>query len=166
VTTVADDDSFRLLIFPVRVAGARFRVVDLAMERDLERVLRETGASFVVNGGFFDPAERPEGLVISAGEVLSARSDELGGGIVAVAGERAVLWPTEGFAAPPGTEFAIQARPRLVVDGAQTSPATTAAPRSGRRSACGTRVGRSRSSWRGARPRGAGRRSRSSPVCW
>jgi uncharacterized protein YigE (DUF2233 family) len=117
VTTVTDDDSFRLLVFPVRVAGARFRVVDLGMGRDLGRVLAETGATLVVNGGFFDPAERPEGLVISAGAILSARSDTLGGGILTVAGGRAALVPAEGFEAPPGTDLAIQARPRLVVDG-------------------------------------------------
>jgi uncharacterized protein YigE (DUF2233 family) len=117
LTTIADDDAFRLLVFPVRVAGARFRVVDLGMKRDLERVLAETGASLVINGGFFDPAERPEGLVISGGVILSPRSDSLGGGIVTVAEQRVTLAPTEGFVAPPGTDFAIQARPRLVVDG-------------------------------------------------
>jgi uncharacterized protein YigE (DUF2233 family) len=85
VTTVKGDDAFRLLVFRVPVAGARFRVVDLGMTRDLERVLRETGASLVVNGGFFDPAQRPEGLVVSEGAVVSARSDALGGGVVAVA---------------------------------------------------------------------------------
>jgi uncharacterized protein YigE (DUF2233 family) len=120
VTTVADDDGFRLLIFSVRVAGASFRVVDLGMTRDLKRVLADTGASLVVNGGFFDPAERPEGLVISAGTTLSARSDTLGGGVVAVGGDRAVLAPAEGFVVAVGTDFAIQARPRLVVSGGST----------------------------------------------
>src|SRR4029079_1898470 len=33
-------------------------------------------------------------------------------------GERARLWETETFALPEGTRFAIQCRPRLVVDGA------------------------------------------------
>jgi uncharacterized protein YigE (DUF2233 family) len=117
VTSIADDDAFGLHVFPLRVAGARFRIVELGMTRDLERVLAESGASIVVNGGFFDPAERPEGLVISAGVLLSPRSDTLGGGIVAVAGGRASLAPAEGFVAPPGTDFAIQARPRLVVEG-------------------------------------------------
>jgi uncharacterized protein YigE (DUF2233 family) len=70
-----------------------------------------------VNSGFFDPSERPEGLVVSEGAVFSGRSDALGGGVVAVAGGRATLLPAEGFAAPPGTDFALQARPRLVVDG-------------------------------------------------
>jgi uncharacterized protein YigE (DUF2233 family) len=105
------------LIFSAPVAGTRFSVVDLGMTRDLERVLRETSASLVFNGGFFDSSERPEGLVVSEGAVLSARSDALGGGVVGVAGGRATLLPAEGFALPPGTAFALQARPRLVVDG-------------------------------------------------
>jgi uncharacterized protein YigE (DUF2233 family) len=117
VTAVAGDDDSSLLIFPLLVAGARFRVVDLGMTRDLDRVLRETGASLVVNGGFFDPSDRPEGLVMSEGAVLSARSDSLGGGILAVSEGRAALAPAEGFVAPPGTDFAVQARPRLVVHG-------------------------------------------------
>jgi uncharacterized protein YigE (DUF2233 family) len=117
VTSVKGDDAFRLLVFRVPMTGARFPVVDLGMTRDLKRVLRETGASLVVNGGFFDPAQRPEGLVVSEGAVLSPRSDALGGGVVVVAGGRAALLPAEGFRAPPGTDFAIQTRPRLVVDG-------------------------------------------------
>jgi len=116
-TTLEDDNTFRLLVFPVLLAGARFRVIDLGMTRDLERVMRETGASLVVNGGFFDPTQRPEGLVISEGQILSPRSDTLGGGIVVVAGGRATLAPAEGLAPPGGADFAIQARPRLVVDG-------------------------------------------------
>ncbi len=118
VTTLPDDDGFRLLVFAVRVAGARLRVLDLGMTRDLSRALEETSASLVVNGGFFDPAQRPEGLVISAGATLSARSDTLGGGVLAITGGRGALAAAEGFVAPPEAYFAIQARPRLVVDGA------------------------------------------------
>jgi Phosphodiester glycosidase len=114
---LAGDGALQLLVFPVHIAGAHFRVIDLGMGRDIERTLDESGASLVVNGGFFDPADRPEGLVISAGEILSAQSASLGGGIVAVTNGRAVLAPADAFLAPAGTEFAIQARPRLVVDG-------------------------------------------------
>jgi uncharacterized protein YigE (DUF2233 family) len=117
VTTLPDDDGFRVLVFLVPLAGARFRVVDMGMTADLSRVLEETSASLVVNGGFFDKAQRPEGLVISEGAVLSPRSDTLGGGVVAVGGGRGALAAAEGFVAAPGTDFAIQARPRLVVDG-------------------------------------------------
>jgi hypothetical protein len=120
VITVGGDDNFRLLVFPVRVDRARFRVVDLEMTSDLEGALRESGASMAINGGFFDPAERPEGLVVSEGVTLSARSDALGGGILVIAAGRATLAPAEGFVAAPGTDLAIQARPRLVVDGARS----------------------------------------------
>jgi hypothetical protein len=116
-TSVADDDAFRLLVFPVRLAGARFDVIDVGMKTDLDRVLADTGASLVVNGGFFDEAERPEGLVVVAGETISPRSDTLGGGVIAVTGGRASLAKAEAYSLAPGTDFAIQARPRLVVDG-------------------------------------------------
>jgi uncharacterized protein YigE (DUF2233 family) len=71
-----------------------------------------------VNGGFFDAAEHPEGLVISEGALLSPLRDMLGGGVVTVTGGRGALAAAEGFVAAPGTSFAVQARPRLVVDGA------------------------------------------------
>jgi len=117
ITTLTGDDAFRLLVFDVPLAGAQLRVRDVGMSRDLAHVLAESGASLVVNGGFFDPAERPEGLVISAGATLSPRSDTLGGGVVALVDGRASLAAAEGFVAAPRTDFAIQARPRLVVDG-------------------------------------------------
>ena len=141
VTSVAGAEAFQLLVFPVRVAGARFQIVDLAMGRDLAGALEQTGASLVVNGGFFDPDQRPEGLVVSRGETLSAWSASLGGGVVVVADGRAssvavalphvafgggvvvvadgraALMQAEGFVMAPGADFAVQARPRLVVDG-------------------------------------------------
>lgn len=116
-TSVTGDDSFRLLVFGVPLAGARFEVVDLPMARDLDRVLAATRASFAVNAGFFDPAQAPEGLVIAGGTVRSAFSATLGGGVLHVTEGRASLAAAEGFAAPPRTTFAIQARPRLVVGG-------------------------------------------------
>jgi uncharacterized protein YigE (DUF2233 family) len=118
LTTVEGDDSYRLLVFPVRLAGARFRVIDLGMGRDVAGALATSGASLVVNGGFFDRERRPEGLVVSEGAMIAARSDTLGGGVLAVSGGRGALFPAEGFAPQPGLEFAIQARPRLLVGGA------------------------------------------------
>jgi hypothetical protein len=117
LTAVTDDTSFELLTFPVDVERARLRVVDLGMTRDLERALHDTGASLVVNGGFFDPQQRPEGLVVSEGVVVSAHSEPLGGGVVAIARGRASLEAAEGYATPPEASFALQARPRLVVGG-------------------------------------------------
>ncbi|MFO0756208.1 MAG: phosphodiester glycosidase family protein [Byssovorax sp.] len=117
VTSIAGEDRFKLLVFLVHLPGARLRVVDLGMGRDLARVLRETTASLVVNGGFFDRAERAEGLVVSEGAALSAWSEPLGGGVVVIGGGRASLLDAKGFVLPAGTDFAIQARPRLVVDG-------------------------------------------------
>jgi hypothetical protein len=118
VTTVVGDDAYRLLVFSVRLAGARFRVIDLDMGRDVAGALASSGASLVVNGGFFDRAQRADGLVVSEGVMIAPGSDALGGGVLAVAGGRGALFPTKGFAPQPGLDFAIQARPRLVVNGA------------------------------------------------
>jgi hypothetical protein len=117
ITTLADGDTFRLHVFTVPLDGARLRVVDLRMTRDLAGARARSGASLVVNAGFFDKAEQPEGLVVSEGALVSPRSDTLGGGVVAIAAGRAALFPAEGFAPQPGVDFAVQARPRLVVDG-------------------------------------------------
>ena len=117
ITTVAGDDAFRLHVFTVPLDGARLRVLDLHMTSDLAGARALTRASLVVNAGFFDKANQPEGLVISEGSMVSPRSDTLGGGVVAIAGSRAALFPAEGFAPQPGVDFAVQARPRLVVDG-------------------------------------------------
>ena len=116
ITAIKGDDAFRLHVFTVPLAGARLRVVDLGMSRDLEGVLARSSASLVINGGFFDRGERPEGLVISEGKQLSARSDTLGGGVLTVAGGRAALHAAEGFTPAKDVIFAVQARPRLVVD--------------------------------------------------
>jgi Phosphodiester glycosidase len=117
-TTVGGDDSFQLLVFPLRVDVARFRIEDLGMTRELEGVLVDREASLVVNAGFFDPNERPEGLVVSGGVVLSTLSDKLGGGVVTVTRSTASLAAAEGFLPAADAELAIQAKPRLVVSGA------------------------------------------------
>lgn len=116
ITSIQGDDTFRLHVFTVPLAGARLRVIDLGMSRDLAGTLAKTTASLVINGGFFDERERPEGLVISEGKELSARSDTLGGGVLTVAGDHATLHAAEGFTPAKDVTFAVQARPRLVVD--------------------------------------------------
>ncbi|APR86454.1 Hypothetical protein A7982_11803 [Minicystis rosea] len=120
ITTVAGDESFRLHVFTIPLQGARFRVIDLGMSRDLATTRARTEASLVINGGFFDKEEAPEGLVISEGTTISPRSDTLGGGVIAVTAERASLSPAEGYTPPPDVRFAVQARPRLVVSGKST----------------------------------------------
>lgn len=117
VTSIKGEGAFQLHVFTLGLTGARLRMVDVHMSKDLASVLAQTGASLVVNGGFFDRGQAPEGLVISEGRQLSARSDTLGGGVLAVAGGLATLLPAEGYVPAPGVTFAVQARPRLVEDG-------------------------------------------------
>jgi hypothetical protein len=116
--SAADDDDVALEVFSLRVAEARIDVVDLAMGRDLAAALAQRSASLAVNGGYFAPSTEAEGLVIAGGHTLSPFSPTLGGGVVVVRGGRAELRDAIGFSPPNDADFAIQARPRLVVAGA------------------------------------------------
>jgi uncharacterized protein YigE (DUF2233 family) len=116
--SAADDDDVELDVFSLRVEGARFDVVDLAMGRDLAAALAQSSASLAVNGGYFAPSTEAEGLVIARGKVLSPFAPALGGGVLVVRGGRAELRDATGFFPPNDVDFAIQARPRLVVAGA------------------------------------------------
>ncbi len=116
--TSAEDDDVELHVFSFRVAEARFDVVDLGMSRDLEGALARTSASLAINGGYFAPSTQAEGLVIAAGKTLSPFAPALGGGVIVVRGGRAELVDATAFTPPADADFAIQARPRLVVDSA------------------------------------------------
>jgi uncharacterized protein YigE (DUF2233 family) len=116
--TTAEDDDVELDVFSLRVAGTSFDVVDLGMGRDLAGALAQTSASLAVNGGYFAPSTEAEGLVIVAGKTLSPFAPALGGGVVVVRGGRVALHDATGFSVPIDADFAIQAKPRLVVAGA------------------------------------------------
>src|SRR5687768_12402185 len=93
-------------------------IEDAAMATSLDQVLERSGAELVVNGGFFDPAGKPVGLAMSGGALISRLSTTMSGGVLTSDGERARLSPTESFVLPEGARFAVQCKPRLVVDGA------------------------------------------------
>ena len=116
--SAADDEDVALEVFSLRVAETHIDVVDLAMGRDLAAALAQRSASLAVNGGYFAPSTEAEGLVIVGGHTLSPFSPTLGGGVVVVRGGRAELRDAIGFSPPNDADFAIQARPRLVVAGA------------------------------------------------
>jgi Phosphodiester glycosidase len=116
--TSAEDEDVELHVFSFRVAEARFDVVDLGMSRDLEGALAQTHASLAVNGGYFAPSTQAEGLVIAAGKTLSPFVPALGGGVIVIHGGRAELVDAANFTPPADADFAIQAKPRLVVGGA------------------------------------------------
>ena len=114
--TTAEDDDVELDVFSLRVAGTTFDVVDLGMGRDLAGALAQKSASLAVNGGYFAPSTEAEGLVIVAGKTLSPFAPALGGGVFVVGrGGRVALHDAAGFSVPLDADFAIQAKPRLVV---------------------------------------------------
>lgn len=112
-------EDHEVIAFHVALDRARVTIADVAMSTDLESVLAKTGGSLAVNAGFFEVDTLPEGLAVSEGRELSAKSLVLGGGVVAIAGRRARLFAVEEYAPPEGLDFAVQCRPRLVVGGAQ-----------------------------------------------
>jgi uncharacterized protein YigE (DUF2233 family) len=94
------------------------RIADVEMRTTLDSVLERTDADFAVNGGFFDANGKALGLAISDGMIVSPLSKTMSGGVITFDGERARLFASEGFTTPEGTKFAIQCKPRLVVEGA------------------------------------------------
>ena len=92
------------------------RIEDAGLSTALDVALKKSGAELVVNGGFFDPDGKPVGLAMSDGVILSRLGKNLSGGVLTSDGETASLFPTEGFELPDGGRFAVQCRPRLVVD--------------------------------------------------
>jgi uncharacterized protein YigE (DUF2233 family) len=103
--------------FRVSLARARLEVVDLRMSRALDDVLRSRGASLVINGGFFGMHGEPQGMVVSGGRLVSPFMSRIGGGIVAAKEGVARLHNAEAPPTASEAEFAMQCRPRLVVDG-------------------------------------------------
>ncbi len=84
----------------------------------VDALARGRGALLAVNGGFFDAQGRPMGLLVSKGRILS-RLRRVEWGVLAVDREgRATVVHAKQWAATTGTlRFAIEAGPRLVVDG-------------------------------------------------
>ncbi len=98
------------------VAAIRLEVRDLELEQSF---VRSDGAALAVNGGFFDQEGEAEGYVVSERRAVSSYDRALGGGVVVIDDGRARLYDGETFDVPDELpRFAIQAKPRLVVDGA------------------------------------------------
>jgi uncharacterized protein YigE (DUF2233 family) len=88
-------------------------IEDVHMSTKFDEVLRRDSAELVVNGGFFDPAGEPLGLVVSEGRAGSAFSRGMSGGVLWARDDVAHLSATEDYDAG-AVDFAIQCRPRLV----------------------------------------------------
>ena len=102
------------------------RIEDAGMSTALDKVLEKSEAELVVNGGFFDGDGRAVGLAVSNGVILSKAAQKLSGGVLTSDGTHATLFPAENFdvadasigSSRGAATFAIQCRPRLVVEGA------------------------------------------------
>lgn len=113
-----DGQPYRLYRWSIPLGRVSIDVVDMGMGTNLARVLRDRHASLVINGGFYGRDMLPEGLVVTRGHEVSPFVERLGGGVVTLAGAVAAHHDAAGFSPIAGTEFAIQCKPRLVVDGA------------------------------------------------
>lgn len=110
--------AYRLHVWSVSLAEAKVALLDMGMTKSFAPHFARAGASVLVNGGFFDSRGAPVGLSMSQGRVYSEYSRRLSGGVLTIEAGRAHLYETERFVMPEGVDFAIQAKPRLVVRGA------------------------------------------------
>jgi uncharacterized protein YigE (DUF2233 family) len=106
------------------VARVRVTLRDIGMGTAFDAVALASEAELVVNGGFFGEHDEPLGLAISEGRVLSSVSRSMSGGVVWIQNDLAHLSATEaatdastgGYGGEGAVDFAVQCRPRLVVD--------------------------------------------------
>ena len=75
------------------------------------------GGVAAINAGYFDPKNRPLGLLVSQGK-QRAKLRKVDHGILVIASDGAVgLQHARAFVPPPNMDFAIECGPRLVVPG-------------------------------------------------
>ncbi|MBX3228529.1 MAG: phosphodiester glycosidase family protein [Labilithrix sp.] len=115
---VEDARRYEVRTWSFPLARFELRIEDAAMTTALDGVLERAEGELAVNGGFFGPDGKPVGLAVSNGAVLSRLSKQMSGGVLTVDDDEAHLFAAETFDVPDsGAHFAVQCRPRLVVDG-------------------------------------------------
>jgi uncharacterized protein YigE (DUF2233 family) len=112
----AHGETFRVTQESFDLGAVELSIVDMHMGRSLGPALDQAQGVLAVNGGFFDPKGAPLGLAVSRGAKLSSYSRGMSGGVLTVDGGRGRLWETETFDAGLAHDFAVQCKPRLVVD--------------------------------------------------
>jgi uncharacterized protein YigE (DUF2233 family) len=110
-----EGETFRVRSWSFPLATTRLSLVDLGMHAPLTDALSPS-TRLAINAAFFDPDGRSIGLAVSAGKQLSPYSPTLSGGVLYVQDGRAHLEATETFDPKTPLSFAVQCRPRLVVD--------------------------------------------------
>jgi uncharacterized protein YigE (DUF2233 family) len=74
------------------------------------------GAVAAVNGGFFDPAYKPLGLLVDNGQTLSPLR-HVDHGVFGIAAQQPLMRHARDWKELPELEFAVECGPRLLVDG-------------------------------------------------
>ncbi len=74
------------------------------------------GAVAAINGGFFDPAYKPLGLLVDDGQTLSPLR-HVDHGVFGIAAQQPLLRHARDWKDLPELEFAVECGPRLLVDG-------------------------------------------------
>ena len=90
------------------------------------------GAVAAINGGFFDPAYKPLGLLVDNGQPLSPLR-HVDHGVFGIAAQQPLMRHARDWKDLPEMEFAVECGPRLLVDG----QALTFKPGTARRTALG-----------------------------
>ena len=83
----------------------------------VNQVAQNINALIAINGGFFSPQSQPLGLRINSGKVLHPLKNTSWWGVFIVKNSRAMIVPKSGFRYSKNIQFAIQAGPRLIVNG-------------------------------------------------
>jgi hypothetical protein len=112
----AHGETFRVFGESFLLSSVELSIVDMHMGRSLGPVLEQAAGVLAINGGFFDPKGAPLGLAVSRGTKLSSYSSRMSGGVLTIDAGVGRLWETETFDASVAHEFAVQCKPRLVVD--------------------------------------------------
>ncbi len=114
-------NGFDKLLIAARVDWRRaaLRVFyDPQMPRTTRDWQRATGADLIINGGFFDEANRVTGLLITDGRAFGRSYRGFGGMLALRGGEPSLQWlRTHPYRFDPAIEQAVQSFPMLVVDG-------------------------------------------------
>lgn len=102
--------------YPVRIVTAN--AVAGSKMAALKDIHEKTGALLTVNGGFFSLEDKPTGLVVSGGKVVSPYNEEGGSGALAVYGGAPMIgWAAKIAESEPMPEYALQNGPLLVDPG-------------------------------------------------
>ncbi|MEO6871926.1 MAG: phosphodiester glycosidase family protein [Chthoniobacterales bacterium] len=116
----ATDDHATLHFAIFQPRNATLRIIDqpVAPRRDLAEVMNEKQALAGVNGGYFDPEDRPVGLLVSGGKkIMPLSSAHLLSGVLFASGNRVEIVRSRRFELIGKMKEAVQCGPLLLEHG-------------------------------------------------